>query len=65
MNIRSHTSVAGIRVSINDVTAYQPGKFIEEIQDQFGLDEVIKIASNENPYGPYPQSIKQMRKQQL
>jgi len=63
MNIRSHPSVAGIRVSINDVTAYQPGKFIEEIQDQFDLDEVIKIASNENPYGPYPQSIKQMKKE--
>lgn len=61
MNTRSHPTVPGIRASINHVTAYQPGKFIEETQDQFGLDEVIKIASNENPYGPYPHSIQQMK----
>jgi histidinol-phosphate aminotransferase len=63
MNIRSKSSVAGIRGSINDVNPYQPGKFIEEIQDQFGLDEVIKIASNENPYGPYPHSMERMKKE--
>lgn len=34
--------------------AYQPGKPIEEVKKEFGLDEVVKLASNENPYGFSP-----------
>lgn len=39
---------------INGMKAYQPGKPIEEVQKEFGLDEVVKLASNENPYGCSP-----------
>ena len=31
---------------------YQPGKPIEELQRELGLEEIIKLASNENPLGP-------------
>jgi len=31
--------------------AYKPGKPIEEVKRELGLDDVIKLASNENPYG--------------
>ncbi|MDQ0205928.1 histidinol-phosphate transaminase [Alkalicoccobacillus murimartini] len=31
--------------------AYKPGKPISEVKKELGLDEVIKLASNENPYG--------------
>tara|TARA_R110002096_G_scaffold201933_4_gene386518 strand:- start:11651 stop:12754 length:1104 start_codon:yes stop_codon:yes gene_type:complete len=31
---------------------YHPGKPIEELQRELGLDEIIKLASNENPLGP-------------
>jgi|TARA_B100000586_G_scaffold33303_1_gene21343 histidinol-phosphate aminotransferase len=31
---------------------YRPGKSIEELQRELGLEEVIKLASNENPLGP-------------
>ena len=34
--------------------AYQPGKPMEEVKRQFGLEEVIKLASNENPFGCSP-----------
>lgn len=30
---------------------YKPGKPIEEVKKELGLSEVIKLASNENPYG--------------
>ena len=30
---------------------YQPGKPIEEVKRELGLTEVIKLASNENPFG--------------
>ena len=34
--------------------AYQPGKPIEEVKKMYGLEEVIKLASNENPFGSSP-----------
>ncbi len=37
--------------------AYPPGKPIEEVKREFGLDEVIKLASNENPLGPSPLAL--------
>ncbi|WP_097074495.1 histidinol-phosphate transaminase [Ureibacillus xyleni] len=39
---------------IYGMKAYQPGKPIEEVKKEFGLDEVVKLASNENPYGFSP-----------
>ncbi|MDO3409617.1 histidinol-phosphate transaminase [Saccharibacillus sp. CPCC 101409] len=39
---------------IVDLPVYQPGKPIEEVQKEYGLDEVVKLASNENPYGFSP-----------
>lgn len=37
---------------------YQPGKPAEEVKRELGLSEVIKLASNENPYGCSP-NVKQ------
>jgi histidinol-phosphate aminotransferase len=36
---------------------YAPGKSIEEVQREYGLQDVIKLASNENPLGPSPKAI--------
>jgi histidinol-phosphate aminotransferase len=46
-----------IRKSVLKVNAYVPGKPIEETKRQLGLKEVIKLASNENPFGPSPKAI--------
>ncbi|AZN40731.1 histidinol-phosphate transaminase [Paenibacillus albus] len=37
--------------SIVHLPVYQPGKPIEEVKRELGLKEVIKLASNENPFG--------------
>lgn len=37
---------------VTDLAPYVPGKPIEELQRQYGLKEVIKLASNESPIGP-------------
>ncbi len=42
------------RESIADVSPYLPGRSEDEIKREYGIEEVIKIASNENPYGPTP-----------
>ncbi len=39
---------------ISKLKAYQPGKPIEEVQRELGLERVIKLASNENPLGLSP-----------
>lgn len=31
---------------------YQPGKPIEELQRELGIEHIVKLASNENPLGP-------------
>ncbi|HYK73530.1 MAG TPA: aminotransferase class I/II-fold pyridoxal phosphate-dependent enzyme, partial [Pseudoneobacillus sp.] len=44
---------------------YQPGKSIDEVKKQFGLENIIKLASNENPFGCSPavmNSIKNIEK---
>lgn len=39
---------------ILEAPIYQPGKPIDEVKRELGLTEVIKLASNENPYGCSP-----------
>lgn len=36
---------------------YVPGTPIEEVQREYGLEDVIKLASNENPLGPSPKAL--------
>ncbi|MGU3470291.1 histidinol-phosphate transaminase [Paenibacillus sp. D51F] len=40
--------------NILHLPVYQPGKPVEDVKRELGLDEVIKLASNENPYGSSP-----------
>jgi len=47
---------------ISNLKPYVPGKSIEEIQKEFGLTEIYKIASNENPLGPSPRAVESMMK---
>lgn len=45
-----------------EVPLYIGGKSIEEIKEQFGLDRVIKLASNESPIGPSPLALEAARR---
>jgi histidinol-phosphate aminotransferase len=37
---------------------YKPGKPIAETQREFGIQDVIKLASNENPLGTSPKALR-------
>ena len=50
------------RKAILNVKPYQPGKPIEEVKRELGLQDVIKMASNENPLGPSPKAVAAIRK---
>jgi len=46
-----------IRPNVQGMRAYSPGKPIDEVRREFGLDRIIKLASNENPWGPSPLGV--------
>ena len=39
---------------LEKIPLYVPGKPIQEVKREFGLDHIVKLASNENPWGPTP-----------
>ncbi|QKY69202.1 histidinol-phosphate transaminase [Lentibacillus sp. CBA3610] len=36
---------------LKDMTPYQPGKQTKEVKKEYGLNRIVKLASNENPFG--------------
>ncbi len=48
---------------LKDLKVYEAGKPIELVVREFGIkpDEIIKLASNENPYGPSPKVIEAVK----
>jgi len=55
--------MTGLQLNPNllKVPLYIAGKSIEEVQEELGLDEVVKLGSNENPLGPSPLAIEAVR----
>jgi histidinol-phosphate aminotransferase len=48
---------------LKDLVAYEPGKPIEDVARERGLkpEDIVKLASNENPLGPSPKAIVAMQ----
>jgi len=59
MNATSYEQLA--RPGVRKLQAYQPGKPIDELQREYGITDVVKLASNENPLGPGPKALAAMR----
>jgi histidinol-phosphate aminotransferase len=49
---------------LKNLPVYQPGRPVEEVARELGLpaDTIIKVASNENPFGPSPLAVAAMQK---
>jgi histidinol-phosphate aminotransferase len=45
------------RPPVRDLVPYEPGKPVEEVQRELGLERVVKLASNEGPFGPFPAAL--------
>lgn len=43
-----------LRPALEGLVPYEPGKPVEEVQRELGLERVVKLASNEGPYAPFP-----------
>jgi len=42
---------------VRDLRPYEPGKPIEELERELGIQGSVKLASNENPLGPSPKAV--------
>jgi len=49
------------RPALARIEPYQPGKPIDEVKRELGLDDVVKLASNENPLGPSPKAVQALK----
>jgi len=51
------------RKELANLKPYVPGKPIEEVQKEYGLDFIDKLASNENPLGPSPKAVEAIKRE--
>ncbi|HRX71389.1 MAG: histidinol-phosphate transaminase [Gammaproteobacteria bacterium] len=42
---------------VRNLQPYQPGKPESELRREYGLSDIVKLASNENPLGPSPRAV--------
>ena len=42
------------RPALDGLVPYEPGKPVETVKRELGLERVVKLASNEGPFGPFP-----------
>src|SRR5438045_766685 len=45
------------RPEIADLTPHQPGRPATALRRELGLDRIVKLGSNEGPYGPFPAAL--------
>ena len=50
-----------LRKGVSSLHAYVPGRSIEEVAAEYGLNEVVKLASNENALGAAPGAVDAIR----
>ncbi len=48
--------------AVAGLVPYEPGKPVEEVQRELGLERVIKLASNEGPHGPVPAALEALER---
>jgi histidinol-phosphate aminotransferase len=53
------------RRSIDGLVPYEPGKPVEAVQRELGLNRVVKLASNEGPFPPFPAALEAMERAAL
>lgn len=54
-----------VRAEVRDLAPYQPGKPIEEVQRELGIERIVKLASNEYPENAFPEVVEALQKEIL
>jgi len=45
------------RGALDAIGNYVPGRAADDVAEQYALTDVVKLASNEAPYGPLPAAV--------
>jgi histidinol-phosphate aminotransferase len=53
----ARVSESFFRPAIAGIVPYEPGKPADEVKRELGLERVVKLASNEGPFGPFPAAL--------
>jgi histidinol-phosphate aminotransferase len=51
-----------LRPAVAGLQPYQPGRPVEDVQRELGLSHVVKLASNEGPFPPFPAALEAMER---
>ena len=54
-------SIGRVRPAVTGLPAYRPGKAAEQAEEEHGIVDAIKLASNENPYEPIAPVVEAMQ----
>ena len=56
---RSRVHQRSFRAVVRTLDDYEPGRSVQQVAREFGipLEAIVKLASNENPYGPSPAAV--------
>jgi histidinol-phosphate aminotransferase len=54
--------VSLVRAALDGLVPYEPGKPEDEVQRELGLERVVKLASNEGPWGPFPAALEALER---
>ncbi len=54
-------AVGRVRPSVSALPAYRPGKAASQAEEEHGIVDAIKLASNENPFEPVPSVVEAIR----
>lgn len=46
-----------LRAAVQSMKPYVPGKPVEDVQQELGITDLIKLNQNENPLGPSPKAV--------
>ncbi len=57
MSKQSHNFTALAVEGVRTLQPYAPGKPISELQREYGVSDIVKLASNENPLGSSPRAL--------
>lgn len=62
MNTKAVANILDLATpGVRTLAPYVPGKPIAELEREYGIGDIIKLASNENPLGASPRAVEAMR----
>ena len=57
MSVSSNNFLHLAAPGVQALQPYLPGKPVAELEREYGISNIIKLASNENPFGPSPMAV--------